>query len=368
MNYLVTNIFLIVISTIMVFISIFNFKQHKRTSKYILAITSVAIALSIFEILEIYFKGIASPEATTVAAFFQYILRPICVVLFIYFSNGQPKGKRGILFIVPLVINFVIFTLAFIPGVKHYVFEFIRLEGGGIGFGGGPLRYVSHIISTLYLLYFLYISVMSLKLKHISNAVIILFCIILIVSCVSIETFFNDGGDIHILNTGIMICVMSYYLFLYIEKAKRDTLTGLFNRSTYYQDLLRMEISATAVVQFDMNGLKYLNDNFGHEEGDKALVEISKILANRCNKNMYAYRLGGDEFVIIVNYMKEEEIQEAVKKIEDDLNKTDYTCSIGVAFRKDKNTSLYDLIKEGEKAMYDSKAEYYKTSKIERRK
>ena len=51
-----------------------------------------------------------------------------------------------------------------------------------------------------------------------------------------------------------------------------------------------------------------------------------------------------------------------------DLNKTKYSCSIGLAYRNNKNTSLQDLIRQAEKAMYDNKAEYYKTSKKERRK
>jgi len=352
----------------MIFISVFNFKQHKRTSKYILVITGITILLSIAETLEEYFKSIAAAEATTFVAFLQYILRPVCIVLFIFLSKGQPKGKFSILFLAPLIVNFVIFLLAFIPGAREYVFMFIDNGAGGIKFIGGPLRFVSHLIGILYLAYFLYVSVISLKLKHISNAVTILFCILMIVSCVLIETFFNDNGDIHLLYTGIMICVMSYYLFLFIEKGKHDALTGLFNRSTYYQDLLRMEVSATAVIQLDMNGLKYLNDNFGHAAGDNALVEISNAIAKHCNKNMYAYRVGGDEFVVIANDMNEEAVQEVVENIKAELNSTEFSCSIGVAFRKDKNTSLYDLIKEGEKAMYESKAEYYKTSKIERRR
>ena len=367
LNYLVSNIFLIVISAIMIFISIFNFKQHKRTSEFMLAITGIAILLSITEVLEQHFKDIASVEATTVVAFLQYVLRPVCVVLFIFLSKGQPKGKWSIVFTIPLMINFVIFLLAFIPGVKQYVFQF-SIKGEEIGFDGGPLRFSSHIVGLLYLIYFLYVSVMSIKLKHISNAIIILVCVILILSCVSIETFFNENGDIHILNTGIMICVMSYYLFLFMEKRKRDALTNLFNRSTYYQDLLRMEASSSAVIQFDMNGLKYLNGNFGHEEGDKALIEISRIIVDKCNRDMYAYRLGGDEFVVIANNMKEDAVREIVDEIKEDLSKTKYTCSIGLAFRNDKNTSLQDLIRQAEKAMYVDKSEYYKTSQIERRK
>ena len=125
---------------------------------------------------------------------------------------------------------------------------------------------------------------------------------------------------------------------------------------------------ATGVIQFDMNGLKYINDNLGHLEGDKALSTIALIILKSTKRSMYAYRLGGDEFTVVVNNSSEEEIQKAITKFKENLAKTPYHCSIGYAHRQDKNIDFIDLLKEAEKKMYQDKEEFYKNANFERRK
>jgi len=353
----------------MLFIAIYNYKQKHRMSICIIVITCLAIYLALEESLQDVTKDAANIFGTTFLSFSGYVLRPLCLLFFIVLSGGFPKERKWrILFSLPLLLNFVIYLMMLIPAAKTAVVYFIPGESGGLTFQGGPLRFTSHIISGLYLAFFVYVSVLKLKIKHIANAVIILICAALIVFCVAIETFFNGDGDIHILNTGIMISIMFYYLFLYIEAGRYDQLTGLFNRTTYYQDIIKMEKSVTAVIQFDMNGLKYLNDNFGHEAGDTALATIGEIIAKRCNKNMYPYRLGGDEFIVLVNSLPEQEVLQRIENIKEDLAKTQYSCSIGMAYRSNKNDSIERLSKVAEQAMYFDKNEYYRNSGFERRK
>ena len=367
-EFLINNLFLIVISAIMLFIAIYNMKQHRRTSVCLIVITGLALFLAISESLEDYFKSRDNVLGPTIFSFLGYTLRPICLIWFIFLSQGEPKGKRIIPFLIPAILNIVIFSMTFVPGAREYVFYFSPAdETGGVAFHGGWLRFSSHIIAGLYLIYFIFVSFNKMKMKHIENAIIILICVFLIVLCVYIETFHNSNGEIHILNTGIMVCATFYYLFLYIESVRYDPLTGLFNRATYYQDIIKMEKSALGVIQFDMNGLKYLNDNFGHEEGDKAIMEVAKVIMENCNRKMYAYRLGGDEFIVLANSVAEEDIKAFIQKVEKGLVKVNRTSSIGYAYREDRSITLDEMIKEAEKKMYLAKDEYYKTAKIERR-
>ena len=224
------------------------------------------------------------------------------------------------------------------------------------------------MVSAIYLAYFLYVSVKTLRFKHIANANILIICSLLIIVTVIVETAFDDDNDVHILNTAIMVCVMFYYLFLHMERAKYDPLTSLYNRATYYQDLAKMEKSVTAIIQLDMDALKYFNDNFGHEEGDKALRTIATAIFDACDRDMYPYRLSGDEFLIIVNYLPREIVESKIEEIKRDLRRTKYSCSIGYAYRKDKNTTIDELLKESENKMYLAKEEFYRNSKYERRK
>ena len=217
-------------------------------------------------------------------------------------------------------------------------------------------------------MYFLYVSVAKLKKRHIVNSHILFICSLLIILCVIVETFFDPNGDIHILNTAITVCAMFYYLFLYMESVRYDPLTGLYNRSTYYQDVAKMDRTVTAVIQLDMDGLKYVNDNYGHQEGDKALAAIAQAISDACDKDMYPYRLSGDEFLIIVNYLPKEIVESKINQIKSDLRKTKYSCSIGYAYRNNRNVTFDELIKLADKDMYRAKEEFYKSSHFERRK
>ena len=366
--YVVTNFILVCVSAIMVFIALHNYKQHKRMSQCIFVITALAIVLSIEENLQLVTKANASIIGTEILSYIGYVFKPLALVWFIIFANGQPKGKWKILFYAPEVVCAIIYIFAFIPATQHAVFWFDYNDAGGISFGGGPLRYTSHIVAGIYLAYFLYISVARLKRKHLANANILFICSLLIILTVIIETAFDDDNDVHILNTAIMVCVAIYYLFLHMETAKYDVLTGLYNRATYYQDFNKMSKSATAIIQLDMDALKYFNDNYGHEEGDKALKAIASAIFDACDKDMYPYRLSGDEFLIIVNYLPKEIVESKIEQIKSDLRKTKYSCSIGCAYRTNKNTSMEELLKQSEKQMYLAKEDFYRNSKYERRK
>lgn len=352
----------------MVFIAVHNYAQHKRMSLSVIAITAIVFILSIVENLQLYTKDTNNIIATEILSYIGYTFRPLCLVGFIVFSYSEPKGKWLYAFLAPLLINFIVYLFAFFPATQQAVFYFHYNDEGGISFGGGLLRFTSHFISALYLIYFLYNSIARLRNKHIANANILIICSLLIIACVVVETAFDEENNIHLLNTAIMVCVMFYYLFLHMESTKYDALTGLFNRATFYQDIAKMDKTITAIIQFDMNGLKYFNDNFGHLEGDKALTFIANTMASACDKDMYPYRISGDEFLIIVNHLPVEVVESTIENIKGTLRKSKYSCSIGYAYRHNKNVSVAELMKESEKAMYVAKAEFYKNSNLERRK
>ena len=367
--YIIKNFILICLSIVLYINSILRYKQHKRISQCVIGITSIALYLSIGNAISDFTKAQSNIIATTIISVIGYTIRPGCLFLFILMSGFKPKKKSFFLLYLPLIINAIIYLFAFIPATKYAVFGFEPNSSGGISFFGGPLRFSSHIISGLYLIFLLYISFKQLRGKHISHGLSLLLCSLFVVASVIIESFFSDDGSIdHLLNNTIVASTVVYYLFLYTEKAQLDVLTGLFNRETFYADIKRMEKSITAVVQFDMNGLKYINDNFGHVEGDRALSTIANIFYNNATRKMYVYRLGGDEFTMLALNTTEEELKEVLNKIKEDINEVDYFCSMGYAYRNDSSVSMDDLLKEAEEKMYIDKANFYKTAKFDRRK
>ena len=367
-DFIVHNFVLIILAVVMIFNALMHFRTSKRISICSILITFFCFILALSFSIQEYAKPRGLYYLALTFAILGYILRPACLYLFILMNKNSYRGKLSFLIWIPLVINAIIFLICYIPGTRDVIFGFTRNTNGSISFAGGPLRYTSHIIAFCYLIYLIYLSVFTLQSKHFVHGFTILSCALFVTIAVVIETFFNPNGDIEILNTTIMVSTVTYYLFLYKESMQVDTLTGLFNRETYYRDYSRMTKSANGIIQFDINGLKYLNDNFGHEEGDKCISTIASLISHNCKKGMYAYRLGGDEFLVIANNTSEAKITKMISSFNEGLDKTEYKCSVGYAIKSEPTTSLEDLIREAEKQMYIDKNNFYKNSPFERRK
>ncbi len=369
-QFIIQNFVLVCIGAVLLIYTIQRYKEHPKISFYTILIVSMAMILSVVDFLQDYFKTVGAYEGTFICSLFGYSLRPLCIYLFILMSVKVKNWKFFWITAVPLLINFVIYLMGVFPEIQEYFVHFHVGTDGIVYWDGGQgvLRFTSHVVSLGYLAWLIVISLSMLKFRHVSHSVAILLCALFVVLAVVIETFVNGSGNIRVVNTTMVACAMFYYLYLYVENTQIDTLTGLFNRETYYNDILKMDRSITGVIQFDMNGLKYLNDNFGHFEGDKALAAIAEMILKSSTNNMYAYRLGGDEFIVIANDADEESIKQSIEKFRELIKDTSYHCSIGYSYRTYKNTPIDDLLKEAEKMMYEDKAEFYRNSRIERRK
>ena len=367
-QFLINNFLLLCIALVLVGNAIVRYKQHARISLYTILLMANTLLIAIVVLLNNYCKSQNYVLAATIFTVLGYCLRPICI-FFIIMMTGRvsSKGKYFFLYYLPLIINALVYVFAFIPATKAAVVYYTPSEEG-LNFHGGIARYSSHIISGLYLLFLLYFSFTQINSKHIGHGVTILSCSLFVVLAVVIESFFNPKGDIELLNNTIAVSALVYYLYLYIERIQIDTLTGLFNRETYYHDVEKMDRSITGVIQFDMNGLKYINDNYGHLEGDRALSTIASVISKAAKRNMYVYRLGGDEYIILCHNGTEEDIIETVTRFKELISKTEYHCSYGYSYRsKNKEVTVTDLLKEAEKKMYEDKERFYKNSSFERR-
>lgn len=164
---------------------------------------------------------------------------------------------------------------------------------------------------------------------------------------------FNTNKDYSALFTS---AVLLYYIFLYIHMAKIDPLTSLMNRQSYYQDIQMGAKTITGVASVDMNELKYINDNMGHQAGDEALQTIGSILLNHSGHGGNVYRTGGDEFIILYHNVKETEITDAIADMRQKLSETPYSCAFGYSMVQ-KDGSVNDTIVEADGKMYKDKAE-----------
>ena len=155
------------------------------------------------------------------------------------------------------------------------------------------------------------------------------------------------------------------------KEAKTDIVTGLFNRRAYtetskieYQRLLRHQRVLT-VIMFDVDNFKKVNDTHGHDAGDYILKSVGVIVEEVIRECDYAFRMGGDEFLLL---LPETNVQQASiladriririenKKLVDDNNNKFYvTASFGISQYKKIDTSIEDIAKRADKALYKAK-------------
>ncbi len=149
-----------------------------------------------------------------------------------------------------------------------------------------------------------------------------------------------------------------------------DQLTGVYNRR-YFENKIR-ELSEKkhlpiSIIMADLNGLKLVNDGFGHQEGDKLLIKTGEILlSNSPNKSTVA-RIGGDEFVVILPNTTNSSANNIVKKLETAIEEVllspiTLSVSFGVSTKVDDSQSIDTIIKTAEDNMYREKL--YKSPSI----
>ena len=191
-------------------------------------------------------------------------------------------------------------------------------------------------------------------------------CALAIVAAVAIESNTESGP---LLNNTIAVSCMFYYLFLLNTSIKKDSLTGLFERRTFFIDANRYNKKITAIIQIDMNGLKIINDTRGHKHGDNGLIAIGKAIDKHMSRTMYGYRIGGDEFIVLSLGDTPQRVEQFKNDFKNDLASVGkYSASIGVAYRQNKDETFNALMKSSEADMYIDKQKYYQENHIERRK
>ena len=129
-----------------------------------------------------------------------------------------------------------------------------------------------------------------------------------------------------------------------------DQLTGLYNRRFFEEEIRRLDISENlplCIVMADVNGLKLVNDSFGHRAGDELLQKTAEILQKSCNNNESISRIGGDEFIIMIPKMKQNDLEELIQRIKTNCeNETIYTINISLSLGWEAKNNLEDDILE----------------------
>jgi diguanylate cyclase (GGDEF)-like protein len=162
-----------------------------------------------------------------------------------------------------------------------------------------------------------------------------------------------------------------------LRLASRDSLTGLFNRRAF-MELLGREFGRhlrhgtdLSVILIDLDHFKSVNDRFGHDAGDRVLVQTARLIEETVRNVDVAARLGGEEFVVLAPDTREEDVMILARRIEAALDQAPIllgdvhwtqTVSQGVAdARHIMVKSPQDLLRWADRAMYQAKADGRRT-------
>lgn len=155
-----------------------------------------------------------------------------------------------------------------------------------------------------------------------------------------------------------------------ISLAERDALTGLYNRHRFQLELERMASDADrrqslmALVFFDLDEFKYVNDTFGHDVGDQLLAIIGSEIGKQIRRHEVLARLGGDEFAVLVPDCNEYEVSRLAERIVNTVSQIQFavdnhvlrpSTSVGVALLPLHATTPAELVAHADAAMYQAK-------------
>ncbi len=145
-------------------------------------------------------------------------------------------------------------------------------------------------------------------------------------------------------------------------KASHDELTGAYNRSGYELLLTSVDLSTTHMILFDLDNFKGINDNYGHETGDKILIKLVRTLQHNFRNDDYICRIGGDEFVVFMVHssdMQKSLISSKITHINEELSDINdglppISVSVGIVHgTKVSGTEM--MFEKADEAMYKSK-------------
>ena len=279
------------------------------------------------------------------------------MLLIIYF-NTQSTKKRILLFVALLFLG-INYTLQVLIGVHNISLLLLVTLPLVIYLATVNLSYATVstlglVVSSLYLFHFGQGSFVG-DINPIDGLINLNFFIL----CLTIL----------VLIIGILFREKETAIAFLLSKAHYDPLTGLPNRYMLDDEIERRIYSykrfaqESAICFIDIDGFKAVNDNYGHDVGDKLLKKVAKEIHQSIRLDDSLLRLGGDEFILILSHIDKEQTKELLERVMWAIgsidviehHKIDISLSIGVANCPANGLCVQELINAADEAMYQVK-------------
>ena len=150
-----------------------------------------------------------------------------------------------------------------------------------------------------------------------------------------------------------------------------DKLTGLYNRTYFKKQLAEIDKERNlplSIIMADCNGLKIVNDAFGHDEGDRLLVHTARVLQRACCQEDIVARIGGDEFAIILPKVDQEAAYVVFQRIKEYCAEEKSlvvvpSLAMGIATKTSPDEDINRILKKAEDRMYSAKLSENKSTR-----
>lgn len=166
---------------------------------------------------------------------------------------------------------------------------------------------------------------------------------------------------------GLLVATLRQRLLVEQALGRRDPLTGLANSRAFLERgellvaLSRRSSRPLTLAYLDLDNFKAINDERGHQEGDRALTRVAEVLASQCRSSDLVARLGGDEFAILLPDTGPDAARATLERVREHIaaemkkNRWPVTVSAGAVSYVSAPSSLYEVIKEADALMYRAK-------------
>ena len=142
-----------------------------------------------------------------------------------------------------------------------------------------------------------------------------------------------------------------------------DQLTGLYNRTYFEKELKRLDNESSlplSVIIADLNGLKLINDAFGHRMGDRFLKTVAEVIKRNCREKDVVARWGGDEFIILLPATNSTQVEAVARRIQNKFRETtidsvSVSVSLGWYTKQHPDEEIKEVFDEAENNMYRAK-------------
>ncbi len=347
-DFFIDNYIVIVLALCSLLIINFNSKLFSSNYKIVRNGIYLILLLIIFEDFELYFSKL--DYYVPYRLLFLVLCNIIKPFVAFYYIKGLTSKKLSNYVYIPIIINALVYISCFFCNFCIYFTNDNVLHYGILGF-------VCNFTCMFYFILLAKNLIYILKKGFYNIYIFVIYMSIFFAYYLNFT--FPNRNNVHIL---LLVAVVLYYLFLYIDFTKKDALTKLYNRFSFYDDLKKYDKKITGIMSIDMNGLKKINDSLGHYEGDKHLIKIANTLEEFSSNSYFFYRIGGDEFACICLNQSKVQIKKIIEKIKNEMEKKNLSISVGYSIRK----TLEDIelvYKDADNMMYMDKTNFYKKRK-----